>query len=133
MMMPDHRSHGVARTHRSASWIRAGIAGIALVSLVACAQTRTVTPVAITQPGDEALSCPQLDTQIHDNEAAAVQFARQATKVESNNDAYKVATIFVTLAAIGVDLSKEDQIKARSLQDRNEYLQYLKAEKKCST
>jgi hypothetical protein len=85
----------------------------------------------MTQQGDQALSCVQLDDQIHENQLAAVQFAKQARIVDADNDTYKVASIFVTLAAVGVDLSKADQIKARSLQDRNEYLFYLRTDKKC--
>jgi hypothetical protein len=99
--------------------------------LTSCAETQTVRPVSMSQQGDEALSCAQLGDQLHKNQLAAVQFAKQAKAVESDNDTYKVASIFVSLAAMGVDLSKEDQIKARSLQDRNEYLLYLRAEKKC--
>src|ERR1700686_3124367 len=90
----------------------------ACLYLTTCAETQTVRPVSMSQQGDEALSCAQLDDQIHKNQLAAVQFARQAKAVESDNDTYKVASIFASLAVIGVDLSKEDQIKARSLRDR---------------
>jgi hypothetical protein len=62
---------------------------------------------------------------------AAVNFANQAEKIEGNNTAFEVGTIFTLWAAMGVDLSKEDQIKMRSLQDRNQYLLYLKGEKRC--
>jgi len=85
----------------------------------------------MSEPGDEALSCAQLDEKIHQNQQEALKFASRAKGVEADNDTYKIATVFVSLAVIGVDLSKEDQIKARALRDRNEYLLYLRGEKKC--
>lgn len=96
-----------------------------------CAETKSVRPISISQPGDDTLNCAQLDQQIYVNQVAAVNFANQAAKVEDNNSAFQVGTIFMGLAALGIDLSKEDQIKYRSLRDRNEYLQYLKGAKKC--
>jgi hypothetical protein len=117
------------RKNARAAWLAVRVG--ACVCLASCAETQTVQPVSMSQQGDEALSCPQLDDQIHKNQLAAVQFLQQAKAVESDNDTYKVASIFVSLAAIGVDLSDNDQIKARSLEDRNDYLLYLRTEKKC--
>ena len=102
-----------------------------LLACAACAQTRSVEPVAMSQQGDQNLTCTQLDQQIYTNQVAAVNFANQAAKVEGNNTAFQVGTIFTLWAAMGINLSKEDQIKMRSLQDRNRYLLYLKGEKKC--
>jgi hypothetical protein len=100
-------------------------------ALAGCAHTRTVEPVAMSQAGDEALTCGQLNDEIRQNQVAAANFANQAAEVEGKNTTYEVASIFTSLAAMGVDLSREDQIKMRSLSDRNKYLLYLKGEKKC--
>jgi hypothetical protein len=102
-----------------------------VLACTACAQTRSVEPVAMSQQGDQNLTCVQLNQQIYTNQVAAVNFANQAAKVEGNNTAFQVGTIFTLWAAMGINLSKEDQIKMRSLQDRNQYLLYLKEEKKC--
>ena len=102
-----------------------------LLDCTGCAQTKSVAPIQISQPGDERLSCKQINDEIYTTQVTAINFADQAAKVEGNNTAFKVGTIFTTWAALGIDLSKEDQIKWRSLEDRNQHLLYLKAEKKC--
>lgn len=96
-----------------------------------CAQTKSVAPIAISQQGDQNLTCAQIADQIHENQVAAVNFATQAEQVQGKNEAFEVATVFTAWAALGIDLSKEDQIKMRSLQDRDQYLAYLKRAKKC--
>lgn len=104
---------------------------LSLLVCAGCAATKTVNPIQMSQPGDRDLTCAQINDQIYTNQVAAVNFANQAAKVEGSNTAFEVGTIFVIWAAMGVDLSKEDQIKMRSLQDRNQYLLYLKDERKC--
>jgi hypothetical protein len=107
---------------------------LVLASLLACpgcAETKTVDPIQMSQPGDQDLTCGQINDQIYKNQVAGVSFANRAAKAEGSNTAFEVGTIFTLWAAMGIDLSKEDQIKMRSLQDRNQYLTYLKDEKKC--
>ena len=102
-----------------------------LLSSGGCAQTKSVVPIPIAQEGDQNLTCAQITNQIHENQVAAVSFATQAEQVEGKNEAFEVGTVFTAWAALGIDLSKEDQIKMRSLQDRDQYLAYLKKAKKC--
>lgn len=121
-----------ARFSGTLKLIAAGLSILAaLLECAACAQTKSVNPVQISQPGDQNLTCAQIDEQIRANQAAAVNFANQAAQVEGRNTAFEIATIFTMWAAMGVDFSKEDQIKFRSLRDRNQYLLYLKGETRC--
>jgi hypothetical protein len=102
---------------------------------VGCA-ARDVTPVAMSQPGDDALSCPVLIEQIKANRAEAEEFLREDTQTDRENVA-KIA-VGSLLAPIGLflansaDLSHEDQVKARSIADRNEQLIFLAKRKKCA-
>jgi hypothetical protein len=102
-----------------------------LLGSAGCAQTKSVAPIPISQQGDQNLTCAQIAQQIRENQIAAVSFATQAEQVEGRNVAFELGTVFTAWAALGIDLSKEDQIKMRSLQDRDQYLAYLKTEKKC--
>jgi hypothetical protein len=104
------------------------------VVLCGCA-AKPVTPVQMAQPGDEQLSCAELNQQIQVNEAAAKDFLKKDKQVENGNAAKTVmsATPFIgILSAMAVDLSNVEQIKARAILDRNERLTYLKKQKGCS-
>jgi hypothetical protein len=102
--------------------------------LVACA-SRTATPVAISQPGDDQLTCPQIAEQRRTNQAAADELLRRDRQVEGENAA-KVALSVVPLVglvtAANIDLSNVEQVKARSLVDRNDRLSALSRSKGCS-
>ena len=105
-----------------------------VVGLCGCA-AKPVTPVQMSQPGDEQLSCTELDQQIQVNEAAAKDFIKKDKQVANGNAAKTVmsATPFIgILSAMTVDLSNVEQIKARAILDRNERLTYLKKQRGCS-
>jgi hypothetical protein len=126
----QEESGPLARTRREWSFV-----AIALC-LVGCA-AREVTPVAMAQPGDDQLDCPALIEQIKANRAAADEFLASDKRVAEGNVAKTVAgTIFapigVLLAAASIDLSNEEQVKARSIADRNERLIYLAKAKGCA-
>jgi hypothetical protein len=104
------------------------------IGLSGCA-AREFTSVAMSQPGDEALTCPQLNQQIADNGAAKISSERADKQVEQANIAKGVASAIPyagILIAGTTDLSNEEQVKARALADRNEQLQYLAKQKGCS-
>jgi hypothetical protein len=125
---------GLTRRDSSQSDLRCLVWVLFLASLLGCAgcaQTKSVDPIPMSQQGDQNLTCTQLNQQIYTNQVAAANFATQAAKVQGNNQVFAVGTIFALWAALGIDLSEEDKIKMRSLQDRNQYLVYLKDEKKC--
>jgi len=89
----------------------------------------------MSQPGDEQLSCQQIDQQIQANEASAKGLVQKDKDVENNNTTKVVmsATPFIgILSAMAIDLSNEEQIKARAILDRNERLTYLRKQKGCS-
>lgn len=104
------------------------------VSLSGCA-AREFSSVAMSQPGDDALTCAQLNQQIADNGAAKISSERADRQVENANIAKGVASAipYVGIAIAGsTDLSNEEQVKARALADRNEQLHYLAKQKGCS-
>lgn len=87
------------------------------------------------QPGDDALSCAQINQQIADNTAAEGKFAHADRQVENGNTAKVVggAVPFVGPLIVGsADLSNEEQVKLRALADRNEHLAFIATQKKCS-
>ena len=87
------------------------------------------------QPGDDSLTCPAIQQQIADNNAASAKYRKADKDVEAGNVAKGVATAvpYVGLLAAGsTDLSNEEQVQARALADRNERLGYLVKQKNCS-
>jgi len=44
-------------------------------------------PIQMSQPGDQDLTCAQINDQIYTNQVAAVNFVNQAAKVEGSNTA----------------------------------------------
>jgi hypothetical protein len=116
---------------------RATVNGMLMASLFClfgCA-AREVTPIAISQPGDEQLSCDALKQQIADNSAAEAVYRRKDKQVESGNTA-KTAGAAIPVAGLfiagSIDLSNEEQVKARALADRIEQLQFLAKQKGCT-
>jgi hypothetical protein len=104
------------------------------ISLSGCA-AREFTPVAMSQPGDSELTCPQIKQQIADNSAAEAKFQVADKQVEQGNVAKGIGSAIPVagiLIAGSTDLSNEEQVKARALADRNEQLQNLAKQKGCS-
>lgn len=103
------------------------------LSLAGCA-AREVTPVAMSQPGDDALTCDALNAQIAANSASQAAYEKKDKQVENANVAKGVggAAPFVgPIIAASTDLSNEEQVKARALADRDEQLKYLAKRKGC--
>jgi hypothetical protein len=105
-----------------------------VVCLCACA-AREFSSEAMVQPGDNALTCPEIKQQIAVNEAAGAQFRKEDKAVSQGNIAKGVAGAIPVAGILIVgstDLSNEEQVKARALADRNERLDYLAKQKNCS-
>jgi hypothetical protein len=104
------------------------------LTLAACG-TRHVTPVSMSQRGDETLTCSELFEELRVNRSDALRLTARDRNVEQGNVAKNV--VGGLLAPIGLlliatsDLSNEEQVKARSLTDRNERLIYLARTKGC--
>ena len=89
----------------------------------------------MSQPGDDMLTCEALNSQIEANSASEAAFRKQDKDVENGNIAKGIggATPFVgPIIAASTDLSNEEQVKARSLADRNDQLKYLSKQKGCT-
>ncbi len=106
------------------------VAALAL-SLAGCA-ARQVTPVAMSQPTDDRLTCSDIDQEMKSNQAAAADLLQQNQQVNQANAAKVVASVVLSgWIALTVDLSNEEQIKMRALADRNEALAFLKTKRGC--
>jgi hypothetical protein len=117
-----------------ASSVKAALLTAAVLCLSACA-ARPVSEIAISQPGDDQLSCDAIKQQMADNSAQEATYVRKDKDVENGNTAKAVAsaTPFVgPLIALSTDLSNAEQVKARALADRNERLAYLAKQKGCT-
>jgi len=102
--------------------------------LCGCA-ARPVISISMSQPGDDALTCDQLSAQIAANDASEASYRKQDKDVENGNIAKGIgsAAPFVgPIIAASTDLSNEEQVKARSLADRNEQLKFLAKQKGCT-
>ena len=114
------------------------IRGVLTASLILClagCAARQVTPVAISQPGDAELTCNSLKQQIADASAAEAAYRHKDKQVESGN-AVKTAGSAIPVAGLflagSIDLSNEEQVKARALADRIERLAFLAKQKGCA-
>jgi hypothetical protein len=85
----------------------------------------------MSQPGDQNLACSDIDREIDQNQRNAVSYARKAKETSDQNEKVVVASFFTGWAQLYLDLSSEEKIKMRSLQDRDQYLVFLKEQKKC--
>ena len=100
--------------------------------LLSCA-ARQVTPVSMTQPTDDRLTCSAIDQEMKSNQTEAAELLQKNKEVNQANAAKVVASIVLTgWLALTVDLSNEEQIKMRALADRNEALAFLKTKKRCA-
>ncbi len=89
----------------------------------------------MAQPGDESLSCPELQRQIVENRAEAQKYFRKDKDVENGNTAKTVGSAIPGLGillAASIDLSNVEQIKARAMVDRDERLTFLARQKNCT-
>jgi hypothetical protein len=106
---------------------------VAALCLGGCA-AKQFAEIPISQPGDDQLSCSDIRKEIDANATAQAVFVHKDKQVEAGNTAKTVAsaTPFVgPLIAGTMDLSNEEQVKARALADRNERLSYLAKQKGC--
>src|SRR6266446_5645234 len=88
------------------------LALVGALNMSACA-ARSVTPLAMTQPGDDQLDCSQIDDEIKRNQAAANDLLQRDKSVETGNVAKGVLLGGGLLAAMVMDLSNAEQVNAR--------------------
>jgi len=115
-----------------AAVVRLAAIATLMAPLAGCA-ARQVTPVAMTQPTDDRLTCSEVDQEMKSNQTTAAELLEKNKEVDQANAAKVVASVVLSgWIALTVDLSKEEQIKMRALADRNEALALLKAKKRCA-
>jgi len=108
---------------------------IALLSVLiasgGCA-TKEIHPTSMSQPGDDVLTCDQIAGQIEVNQNSALALYEQSKRTNQANSALAVGSLIFGYWAQGqMDLSNDEQVKMRSLYDRNEKLQFLQRKNKC--
>jgi hypothetical protein len=107
--------------------------GCGLLSALAGCAAREVHPVSLSQAGDDQLTCEQLREEVRKNQDSATILMGKQKSTNGKNVAKSIAPIpyLGILLAASADFSQEDQIKARSMLDRNEKLNYLLKKKGC--
>ncbi len=104
------------------------------ICLAAC-PARTVTPLAMSQPGDLDLNCSDLVNHIDANKAEASKLLDAQKGVEQANVGKVVVGSALVpiglLIAASADMSSADQVQARAIVDRNQQLVYLAQHKGC--
>jgi len=116
--------------------LRKGIATLGCAALLHGCAAANVTPVRMSQPGDEILSCDALRTEIAKNTAAAEAFVKSDKRVEDGNVAKGVGSAIPYIGILlmaSSDLSNKEQIQGRALVDRDERLTYLSNQKHCTS
>lgn len=96
--------------------------------LLAGCEARSVQPIGMSQPGDDTLTCAQLDEQIAKARADAGHWAERDQSLMTRN-----TVIAIVGPPMLIDLSREEQIKHRSALDRAERLEYLKRRNACAS
>jgi hypothetical protein len=121
------RRSGYGDVFRSVfSWLTIGF-------LIAGCAAKPVSPVAMSQPGDETMDCAQLAREIATNRDRAADLLVKQNGVEQGNTAKVVASLLVSgWISLAIDLSREEQIVMRSLGDRNDRLIRLTKQKGCA-
>ena len=106
---------------------------LALLLLLAACGARQTTPVAMSQPGDEELSCDQIAAQISRNEAEAIRLIGEEEDVESGNVAAGVVAgaLVAWPVLLAIDMSDAERIQYRALRDRNTNLGRLQQQQGC--
>lgn len=116
--------------------IAAAIMLAAVSSCLCGCAAKQVTPVAMSQAGDESLTCAEIAQELKINEADAEVLVRKDKRVMQGNVAKNVGAAAIPyvglLLAASTDLSNAEQIQARALIDRNEQLNYLAKQKGCN-
>ena len=78
------------------------VAAVGAICMVACA-VRTVTPVAMSQPGDVDLSCSDLTSQVKSNQAKASELLRKHEGVDrANVGKTVVGTVLVPIGLLTI-------------------------------
>ena len=104
--------------------------GLASAALLAGCAAKETFPVALSQPDDDSLTCAQINEQAAYNTAAARDFLHSQHQTNVTN---VVGTVVIGALGAGLaDFSEGDRIRARSMIDRNEKLQYLAKKRGCS-
>jgi hypothetical protein len=104
-----------------------------LVSLAGCA-TPHASPVAISQPNDATRTCQELQSELVSNESSLQQLLAFDKQVSNGNAVKAVASVVPIVglaAAASIDLSNVEQVKYRSLSDRDDRLRSLARQKGC--
>ncbi len=114
--------------------MRIGLCAVAIAWVLAGCAPRPVTPVAMVQPGDDAMGCAAIAAESEANRSRAAALLGQDAEVARGNVARGIATAIPfggLAAAASMDLSNAEQVQARALLDRNQRLDLLARDKGC--
>jgi hypothetical protein len=101
------------------------------IALTACAG-RAPNPVAAVNASDSLMTCYQINAEIAANNQKIQDLAREHGWKVAQNVAAGVAGLVVPVLWFGMDWQGSANIEARALQERQQYLAGLSAQKRCA-
>ena len=101
----------------------------AALLLSACAGG-TPNPVPLHQPGDESLSCNELQLELMNNQTKIAHLIPQQNKM-GKNIALGVAGAFIIVPWFFMDFSDAERVEIQAYQLRDNWLRSLYKKKKC--
>jgi hypothetical protein len=112
-------------------YARRSLVGIVALLIVACGDKAGV-PISISQPHDDELTCAEIDAQLTRNKQEVIDAIQKDQNIQDKNKALLIGSLLVSgWLWASADLSKSEQIKYRSLIDRNEQLVFLRGKRRC--
>lgn len=103
-----------------------------LLSLLFGCAGRTANPTSVAQPGDAAMTCEQLSSEMQRLDAEArKKFGEQSGKT-GKNVALGVAGAFLLVPLFFMDFSDAERVEAEAMRDRFRHLQRLGENKNCN-
>lgn len=106
----------------SAACVTAGLAGCA---------GRAPQPVAVVQPQDRYLDCPEIAAEVQANNQRVQELASEEGAKVAQNVAVGVAGLFIWPLWFGMDFQGSAGKEAAALQNRQQYLATLAEQKRC--
>ncbi len=103
----------------------------AMALFVAGCAGRAPAPVATVNPSDSLMSCYQIQSEISANNLKIQDLAREHGWKVAQNVAAGVAGLVIWPLWFGMDWQGAAGIEARALQERQQYLAGLAAQKRC--
>jgi len=99
-------------------------------TLTGCAG-RSPEPVALMQPQDQYMDCAAISIEVQANNAKVQKLASDQGLKTTQNVAAGVAGVFIPVLWFGMDLQDTADKETAALQNRQQYLASMAAQRRC--